>query len=143
MNLFDLSEYFRRLKGDIEQESNRYTQKYLSELLLELVDKTPVDTSEALSNWQVSIGAPAGARIEPYFPGKKGSTEAQSARAAYEAGVPIIKSRRYGDTVYISNLAEHIVYLEAGTSAQAPSGIVDLALMIAEERMRNVKIRLE
>ena len=66
----------------------------------------------------------------------------QSARAAYEAGKAVLRTKRIGDTVYISNLAEHIVYLNQGSSTQAPAGFVEQAIMVAKAKLRTTKIKL-
>lgn len=140
--LLDLAKSLEKRREKIEKGVNQITIKFVTELLLELVDKTPVDTSEALSNWQVGIDEKPGERLAPYYPGIDGSTAAESARAAYDTGKAILATRRVGGTVYISNLAEHIVYLNQGSSSQAPAGFVEQAILAAKLRMKNFNVKL-
>lgn len=142
MNLLDFAHKMEKLKKEIPLELNKITIKFIEDLLFLLVTRTPVDTSEALSNWQVSLNSPIDSAIEAYFPGEKGDTQSESARAAHDKGRIVLQTKRVGNTVYISNLAEHIVNLNGGTSAQAPSAFVELSILEVERRLKNVKIEL-
>lgn len=93
-----------------------------------LVMGTPVDTSRARSNWLVSCGEPRDDTIEPYVPGKGGSSAAASSQAALEQGKQEIEASPVGATIYISNNLPYITKLNEGWSRQAPSGFVEKAI---------------
>lgn len=138
--LLDLAKNLENRIVDLEKEINKTTVNIALLILADLVDHTPVDTSNALSNWQVSLINPVDNSINPYFAGRFGSTEVQSSRAAYDAGKRVLVGRKLGDKIYISNLADYIVYLNRGTSAQAPAGFVERAVLIGRNYLKNVKI---
>jgi hypothetical protein len=89
-------------------------QKVAAAVLKDLVYATPVDTSKALSNWQVSVGVPPSADIPAYSVGKKGSTRNVSASQAIAAGLSAIASRKAGQSLFISNLTPYIKKLDNG-----------------------------
>lgn len=94
-----------------------------------LVYITPVDTSEALSNWQVFLGNPAPDNLPPYFLGAKGSTRGASAREAISEAAAELAFKKPEQFVFISNLAPHIGKLDQGWSSQFPGGFVPRALL--------------
>lgn len=96
---------------------------------------TPVDTSKALSNWQVGIGSPITAEIEAYDPGYLGYTAASSANTAIEMATQTLKDKKPGETIYVSNNANYIRSLNAGSSKQAPAGFVEASVMKAKSNL--------
>jgi len=99
------------------------------ETLKNLIFSTPVDTSQALSNWNVSLGtvtnlAPRG----PFVPGERGSTQEASASATLNRGVGIIRQSRPGERIFISNPVDYVVELnQQGKSPQAAPGFIENA----------------
>ena len=94
-----------------------------------VVMATPVDTGRARSNWQVALGAaPTGTRA-PYSPGEEGSTSGTNTQAAIEQGRQAISGYRGGQVIHITNNLSYIGRLNAGHSAQAPSGFVERAVL--------------
>lgn len=96
----------------------------------DLVRVTPVDTSQALSNWQVSINAPVAAAIPPYVPGEAGSSRAASGAEAVQVARATLSRKQPGQSIYISNVLPYIVPLNNGSSRQQPAGFVERALLI-------------
>lgn len=80
---------------------------------------TPVDTSQALSNWTVSLGKGSTVAIPAYFVGRKGSTLMASASAALSKGLPIIYQRKLRQPLFISNNLDYIEDLDDGKSSQS------------------------
>lgn len=78
-----------------------------------IVSGTPVDTGRARANWFMSFG-----RV--------------SARETDSLAVPdTLRGNRWKITdgnIYVHNSVEYIVYLDEGSSAQAPQGLIDPAL---------------
>lgn len=98
-------------------------------MLRELVAVTPVDTSEAISNWQVTLGIPSAAPRLPHFTGVRGSTRNASSKKAVSEGLSELAEKQPGQPVFLSNTAKHIVDLDNGSSAQFPGGFVPIALI--------------
>lgn len=83
---------------------------------------TPVDTSRARSNWQTSIGAPAGGVREPIGEG--------AAQKVIERGSSVIAAWKVGrGSIFLTNNLSYIVPLDEGSSAQAPAGMSSSALL--------------
>lgn len=89
-------------------------------LVTDLVVATPVDTTEAISNWQVGVGRAETTSLPPHFPGLLGSTWAQSSEETVSIAKSKLRRRKPGETVYITNTAKHIYALNySGRSSQA------------------------
>lgn len=80
--LLDLAVSLERRVDELDKKASEAAVKIALTVLGDLVYVTPVDTSQALSNWQVSVGATPSGSIPPYFPGEQGSTQKASAQAA-------------------------------------------------------------
>lgn len=106
-----------------------------------LVYDTPVDTSQALSNWQIGLGAPVPTDRGPYFPGELGSTQRASAEAALAAAKAALVSKVPGQPIYISNGLPYIRRLNAGWSKQSPGAFVEAAVIRGREYLRNKRRR--
>jgi hypothetical protein len=101
----------------------------------ELVDRTPVDTGEARSNWLPSLGVPLRGTIAPYTPYPKGSkalgkgtSETANAQAAKQRIDGALSARAPGQTFIVQNSVEHINLLNSGSSKQAPALFVEQAV---------------
>jgi hypothetical protein len=106
-------------------------------LLRELVYRTPVDTSKALSNWRVSVGRkPRNASLKPIVEGEKGSSRFESAEIAVAKGISKIKLKKANQKIYISNTLDYIDDLDRGKSMQAPRGFVDESMVIAQLKIQ-------
>lgn len=119
----------------LPKRSSDLAAKAADTILTDLVHVTPVDTSEAVSNWQIGLDTKPTAKLEPYFSGKKGSTGAQSAAAALEAGRNILHVKKPGQTIYISNVLPYIRLLNDGSSKQAPAGFIERAVLLGRRFM--------
>lgn len=94
-----------------------------------LVLATPVDQGRARSNWRVSVSSPLEGVIDPYAPGDGlGVGETENAREALAQGREAIGARRPGESIFITNNLDYIVFLNDGSSAQAPAGFVEAAI---------------
>lgn len=129
----------RRGQQVVERQHRRVNELALA-ILLRLLQNTPVDTSQALSNWILSLGSPTDEFIGPYVPGILGSTRQMSIGAAYNAGMYSISDRHLEQTVYLSNSAPYIVKLNNGSSNQAPSGFFQTEVMNAVRSARGFRV---
>lgn len=115
------------LADTIDDYVHEARARYALAIVKELVRVTPVDTSEALSNWQVSTSA--GAAIAAHFPGEEGSTQAASAAQAILEAEAAIRANRSAAVLVIFNAARHIRFLNEGSSRQAPAGFIEKAIL--------------
>jgi hypothetical protein len=125
-----------KLVGKLDDRANERSKTAAKLLLRELVYATPVDTSDALSNWQIGLGQRPAARRGPFYAGFKGSTRESSAAAAIAVGMKRIEAKKPGEVLYLSNLIPYIVDLNRGSSAQAPAGFVEAAIMLTRNRIK-------
>lgn len=140
--LLDLAKSLERRADKLDEEASDAAVKVALTIVGDLAYKTPVDTSQALSNWQVAIGSPVDNSIPPYYPGEQGSTQRASAQATIEAVKAALRGKKPGDTIYLSNILPYINRLNDGYSAQAPAGFVERAVLLGRKQARNVKIKI-
>lgn len=101
-----------------------------------LVYDTPVDTSKALSNWQVTLGSASSTSIPPHALGVGGSTRAVSADTAIRLAQAVLAGKQPGQTIYISNGLPYIRRLNSGWSKQHPGAFVEAAILLARNYVR-------
>lgn len=130
-----------RARG-IDTVANEITKEGVEAALRELVDVTPVDTSEAISNWQVGAGSKPLAQLPPFFAGRRGSTRASSSGKAIDDGLEGLKAKQPGQTVFLSNTAKYITDLDRGTSTQFAGGFIPRALIVFRVAIRGAAKRL-
>lgn len=145
-NLNTLADNIKRLKSSLGKEASDHAVKTAITIVGDLAYKTPVDTSEALSNWVVSIGEGVGGivrgAIPPHFRGKHGSTYKASAAETVSNAKIALQAKQPGETIWITNSAPHIKYLNDGSSAQQPAGFVERAILLGRKMKGNFKIRM-
>lgn len=137
--LADLATQLRGFSVGIQKEASQAASNVALEIVRELAQKTPVDTSRALSNWRVGLGRPESSSITPHFPGILGDTKSESATATVDAARDVLTGKRPGQPVYIANFLTYIDDLNEGKSRQAPAGYVESA--IAAGRIRGMQLR--
>ncbi len=140
--LLDLAVSLERRVAKLDQQASDAAVQVALTVLGDLVYITPVDTSQALSNWQVNLNDPASDKIPPYYPGEQGSTQRASAQAALQAARAVLRGKKPGDTIYLSNVLPYIKRLNNGYSAQAPAGFVERAVLLGRKQARKVKIKV-
>jgi hypothetical protein len=101
------------------EEIKKFQRYIVIEALRRLVLKTPVDTGRARGNWQVTI-----ADIPE---GETGTTDT-AGQDTIATGIQALQSLGVYQIVYITNNVPYIVYLENGTSKQAPQGMVRITI---------------
>lgn len=119
----------KRLAEKLSRTSVVLAQMLVDELVSVTPEGTPVDTSKALSNWQITLDSPNASEIDAHFPGSKKSTYTQSAEATRQAAKVVLKSKKAGQKLYVSNAAPYIHDLNYnGTSKQSPMFFVNEAV---------------
>jgi len=112
----EIDDFAQRL---VPEEVVKLQKKLVLEALQRIVKKTPVDTGRARGNWQTTIGESAEAALIAID--KNGG-------ATIAKGLAAIAELPPYSIVWISNNVNYIEFLEAGSSKQAPSGMVSLTV---------------
>jgi len=112
---------------------NEVKKQVVIAVVRNLVNVTPVDTSQALSNWIVAVGSKSYARIQPYAFGQRGSTQEISAAYAVAEAMKVLENVKPGQAVYISNNLPYIRKLNDGSSTQEPANFVARAELIGRK----------
>lgn len=103
-------------------------KKILFDLFTKIVQLTPVDTGRARASWAMSEKTPS-----DYVQPEGGKMSGSAATAA--ARKNMIKPADPYSVFFIINNLPYIVFLEHGTSKQAPTGMVQVALADVEAGM--------
>lgn len=128
------------LGKQINTRRHNQVNKLALAIQLKLLQVTPVDTAQAISNWILSLSSPSDEFIHPYSPGQYGSTRQVNIGQAYNVAMAAISDRRPNQTIYIVNSAPYIVKLNNGSSTQAPSGFFQTEIQNAVRSFRGLKV---
>lgn len=120
------------LPGRITEAAHQKAVETTKRIARDVIDHTPVDTTEHASNWQVEIAAKPLTGFDAIFPGSQGSTASQSRNAAYDHVVRSLTLKDPGVVIYLSNLGPAIEDLNNGTSKQEPAGMVQRAIRVGQ-----------
>ncbi len=142
-DLNDLAERMRQIKAALPKAASNLACEVARSIQTDLVYFTPVDTSQALSNWVLTVEEQWAVFIDPYYAGEQGSTQEASAKAALEQGERQLSMKKPGQTIFITNNAPYIRSLNDGSSAQAPAGFVERAALIGRRKIKSVGIKLK
>lgn len=153
-DLLDLANEMDALANKLSVFANATGQDAASTVLNDLTQVTPIDTGTAVSNWIVTLDSPAlsGLILAPFVPSPKGRVKhgvwvhavdpAITAQAnvpqTFQAGLAVIKSKKQGQSIFITNNAPYIELLNQGSSSQAPAGFVDRAIILGEQSVKRV-----
>lgn len=112
----DLDQSLQKIDVLIQRRAIVLTERVLENTYHILVARTPVDTGKASSNWNVADGEP-----------DTTVTDATSPPPFQPPSVTI------GPVYYTTNSVPYIVFLEHGSSKQAPAGMVTLTAAELEQ----------
>lgn len=99
-------------------------KKVAFQLLALIVQKNPVKTGRSQNNWQVAVDTAAG----------NASIDGGSVGAVESAGLAELANVKPFSTVILYNNVEYIVFLEDGSSTQAPQGMVQISIIEVESQ---------
>lgn len=111
-----LASRMRALPREIREQANEIAKQTGNVVLQTLVVKMPVDTSQAVSNWQVGLGSPNTNQIPPHHPGKYGNTRGPSSAQTISVGRILISSKQPGVKLHITNAVDYIDIIDANSS---------------------------
>lgn len=139
-DLLHLAKRMEALPGEIARAASRTAVNVAIRVTESLVQGTPVDTSQALSNWRVSLGHPIMGTRGAYVPGDFGSTQAVSAQLAIANAVAVLTNKKPGEPIYIVNNLDYIVDLDNGTISKQPGAFTARALVIGRREAQIFKL---
>lgn len=114
--------------AEIERGVSRAIGMLSTNVTAELIERTPVDTGWARANWVPAIGG------RPRFPTDPGTREGRQSGALGAASrqqtatAALLTYTLSRGKVFISNGVPYLIFLNEGSSAQAPSGFVQDAI---------------
>lgn len=138
-NLADLQKRMYKRADEVGQVANEAKKHAATAIVNYLIGITPVDTSQALSNWQAENSNPAAVPIKAYFEGSRGSTQGSSSQKAMEEAAQIIALAKPGQPIYLSNVLPYIKRLDEGSSSQHPGGFVHASVIVGKLSLRDFK----
>jgi hypothetical protein len=118
-----LGDFAKRMyrRADQLDRSHNERLKFVAKIALRyLVTETPVDTTAAMSNWEVSFDGPVQRffPLPPYVPGNANASALEAMRIGFAA----IDAKQPGQSIWLSNSIDYIETLDAGSSTQKPMG---------------------
>lgn len=140
-NLLDLANSLERKAKAISEAASQTAIDVALTIVGDLAYKTPVDTSQALSNWIVTLGTPATNRVGPHYLGSQGSSQRSSAAETISRAKAVLAEKNPGQAIFITNNLPYIKRLNDGYSAQAPAGFVERAVLIGRKMLAKFKIK--
>lgn len=102
-----LKEDLKLVRNDI----NELAKKVAYQVLSDLTANTMIDTSKAVSNWQVSNKRPINGQIQAHEVGSRGSTADASISATKFIGDEIINNKKSGEPLFIVNNINEEAYV--------------------------------
>lgn len=140
-NLLDLAKRLERKVEVLEEASSEHAKTVALTIVGDLAYHTPVDTSQALSNWIVTLDAPSSAKIGPHVPGLAGSTQKASAQVVIAAAKAVLAKKKPGQRIYITNNQPYIRKLNDGTHSQQPGAFLERAVLLGRRLKAKFTLR--
>lgn len=131
-SLLDLATRLRTKAASLPQTASNQSIAMAKTIVGYLATNTPVDTTQALSNWIVTLDSPSTDKILPYVAGRHGETKAASASETIAAANVVLLKKKAGQVIYITNNQPYIQLLNDGTLSAQGSHFVESAVRLAE-----------
>jgi hypothetical protein len=142
-NLLDLAKSLAAKRKALDEAASDLAKQTALTIVSDLAYKTPVDTSKAISSWEVTLDAPSTNKPGPHFPGKAGSTYRASAAETIALAKSMLAKKKPGQPIFITNNQPYIRRLNDGSSAQQPAGFVERAILLGRKMKAKFKIRIK
>lgn len=139
-DLFSLANRLEKYEKQLPSRVNTATQKIIEAVLNNLLRITPVDTSKAMSNWQIVFDSESSTSISAYAVGTKGSTRKTSYGAALAAGINKLSAKKPSQAAHIVNNTDYIRDLDDGKSPQFTGGFARRARAVASSTFKEIKL---
>ena len=138
--LLDLAKRMASIEAEIATDGNKASIEVATAIVGDLVYHTPVDTSKALSSWLVTFDEPSQVKGAAIFPGKQGSTFRASAAEALALAKLVLKDKKPGQDIYITNNQPYIRKLNDGGHSQQPHAFVERAALLGRKVAARFKV---
>lgn len=117
----------RRVTAILREAIGLVTGRLAVNISAELITDTPVDTGWARANWVPSIGVP----IDEPETDQADASLVPAATSRQQTGIAAVTATYSLDqgSIFLSNNVPYITLLNMGTSAQAPAGFVQTAII--------------
>lgn len=122
----------RAVVARFDQALSRGIAKLALDVTANLKETTPVDTGWARANWVPSVGTPA--------QGTAGSRDRVTQGPQAQGEARMLGYKISQGAAFITNNVPYIGELNAGSSAKAPAGFVEAAIMRAIRGLAGVDI---
>ena len=152
-----LSAQLRQLADELPIRANRIKQETARVVNFDLLQTTPVDTGQAVSNWQVTNGEPATDPRPAFVPSPEGymkqadgvktwthrgdteATRQANIQPALKIAEEVIAAATPNEPICITNVLPYIQALDEGHSQQAAL-FVDRAIILGRDVASRVRI---
>lgn len=106
--LLDLAKSLERRAAVFSEAGNASKKRKVTAIIRYLAHITPVDTSKALSNWQLGIGSAPTFERPAFYAGSHGSTAQLSTETTINYALAQLQDVKPGTPVWVSNLVPYI-----------------------------------
>ena len=141
MSLRGLQNDLLELNDRIFRETKFRTEQFAINFVDFLVDESPVDTSNLISNYQVSVGTPASDVVLPHVPGFAGSTRNASGTITRLEAQFELAGRRVGQTIFVTNNVDYLEALNSNTQ-RSDNGFLERSFEMAIVKTESMPFRL-
>ena len=124
----------RAFKGDLKEFAKKLdvnlgivVTKIALEAWTRITDRTPVDTGRARASWQIKEGEPSSTIPD------------EEDHADPSPPVVLFKGKK---SVFVTSALDYIIYLEGGSSNQAPAGMVEITMAEIETEIEAITGKL-
>ena len=132
-----LNNISKSIEKGIESRLNYLTIGETLAVFYKRVTITPVDISNAMSNWQVSKNGRITKPNNIFYQGDRGSTRRLKKMTKVNLAQSMLKNTGGGDTIYIQNNAQLFKDLDEGNYEQFAGGFIPNALIIFRSELRS------
>lgn len=135
MNLAQLATRMNHRADTLAKVASDIKKQFARTLVEELIYETPIDTSQALSNWTIGIDTSPNSFIAAHSPGMWGSTFVASSSQAISLAHALIATAGTRQSIWIANNTPYIIDLNNGSSRQAPAMYIEKTIASVKKQL--------
>lgn len=139
-----MSSLGEQIKKEIEgfySEVNEITKEVARTVMQTVVENTVIDTSQAVSNWQLQLDTPNTDFINAHFLGAKGSTARQSEQETLRQAENEIDKRVLHQPIFITNNIEGSEEYDQNSQVLIAESVavesIEQSIALAQVKFRN------
>lgn len=123
------AKFIEKVKKNMNNKVAEVTTKISLNAMSRLIQVTPVDYGQARAGWNLSYNEKQVRDAAELITGTGSGANSKKESDLYGAPkIPDFAAQKIGDFYHITNSVQHIVYLNEGTSVQAPTNFIDIEL---------------